>query len=253
MAVPPTTVSLSSSLSPIQRRSAESLSVERLRTAIVEGTLAPGARLTEVALAGQLGTSRATVRTALHALVAEGLAVQVPYTGWKVASLSPDDAWELLTLRASLEGLGAALAAERASDEARSVIAGAFDTLTSAARSGRVAAATAADFAFHRAIVDAAGHRRLAEHYRRVAQQVRVLIASSNALMSDPRALVAQHKPIFDAIWARKSDRAGTLVRRHIEVEGTKLLGHIKVAAPHGAKAVGRPVAKASARSRNRA
>ena len=100
-------------LAPITRRSAESLALDRLRQAIIGGALPAGSRLTEMALAEQLATSRATIRTALHHLVAEGLAVQVPYTGWMVTSLTANDAWELVTLRASFESLAASLAAER--------------------------------------------------------------------------------------------------------------------------------------------
>ena len=51
-------------LAPIAKRSAEAEALDRLRVAIVTHKLAPGARLTEVALAGQLGISRATIRSA---------------------------------------------------------------------------------------------------------------------------------------------------------------------------------------------
>jgi DNA-binding GntR family transcriptional regulator len=97
-------------LEPITKRSAEVQALDQLRVAILSGTFAPGARLTETALAEQLATSRATIRTALHHLVAEGLVIQVPYTGWKVTRLTADDAWELVTLRASFEALAASLA-----------------------------------------------------------------------------------------------------------------------------------------------
>jgi DNA-binding GntR family transcriptional regulator len=217
-----------SGLVKIEKRSAEGQALDSLRTAIVEGTLAPGARLTEMALADQLGTSRATIRTALHHLVGEGLAVQVPYTGWMVTSLTADDAWELVTLRASFESLAATLAADRATVQARAMITEAFDALTASARSRQTSAATAADFAFHRAVVAASCHERLAEHYRRVAQQISILIASSNALMSDPQLLVAQHQPLFEAIMGRDADRAGQLARRHIEDEGAKVLVHLR-------------------------
>jgi DNA-binding GntR family transcriptional regulator len=212
----------------IEKKSAEGLALESLRAAIMAGTLPPGARLTEMALAEQLGTSRATVRTALHHLVGEGLAVQVPYTGWMVTSLSADDAWELVTLRASFESLAASLAAERGTPDAHAAITASFEALQTAARSRRSAAATAADFAFHRAIVVASGHERLAEHFRRVAQQISILIASSNALIANPQLLVAQHQPLYDAIMARKATRAGDLARRHIEDEGAKLLAHLR-------------------------
>jgi DNA-binding GntR family transcriptional regulator len=197
-------------LEPITRKSAESLALDRLREAILMGGLAAGARLTETALADQLATSRATVRTALHHLVAEGLAVQVPYTGWMVTSLTANDAWELVTLRASLERLDAA-----------------FEKLAISASSRKPAAATTADFAFHRAIIVAAAHERLVEHYRRVSQQISILIASSNALMSDPSHLVDQHAPIYRAIITGKADTAATLARRHIEDEGAKLIAHL--------------------------
>jgi DNA-binding GntR family transcriptional regulator len=215
-------------LEPIAKRSAEVQALERLRGAIITGVFGSGARLTETVLADQLATSRATIRTALHHLVAEGLVVQVPYTGWMVTSLTATDAWELVTLRASFESLAASLAAERATPEARAAITEAFEALSTAARSRRTNAATAADLAFHRAIIAASGHDRLAEHYRRVAQQISIVIASSNALLSDPQLLVAQHKPMYDAIMAGAADRAEDFARRHIEDEGAKLLTHLR-------------------------
>ena len=217
-------------LEPIARRSAESLALDRLRDAVLTGKLPAGARLTEMALADQLATSRATIRTALHHLVAEGLAVQVPYTGWMVTSLTANDAWELVTLRASLESLAASLAAERATPDARAALGAAFDKLAVTASSRKPAQATAADFAFHRAIIASAGHDRLVEHYRRVSQQISVLIASSNALMSDPYLLVGQHEPLYKAVVAGKPDKAAVLARRHVEDEGAKLIAHLRKA-----------------------
>jgi DNA-binding GntR family transcriptional regulator len=96
--------------------------------------------------------------------------------------------------------------------------------------SRKTASATAADFAFHRAIVAAAGHSRLTEQYRRVAQQISIVIASSNALLSDPVQLVHQHEPLYRAILAGKADAAATLARRHIETEGAKLIAHLNAA-----------------------
>lgn len=223
-------------LQPIAKRSAEAEALERLRTAILSHRLAPGSRLTEVALAGQLGISRATIRSALHHLVGEGLVVQVPYTGWMVTQLTAKDAWELVTLRASLETLAAALAAERASDAARAAIVAAFDRLQTEATAGRLNGSAAADLAFHRAIVEAAGHDRLIEHYRRVAQQISIVIASANALFDDTAALVPQHKPILDAILARDATAASALMRAHIDEYGAKLIARLEESEGKSAK-----------------
>jgi DNA-binding GntR family transcriptional regulator len=217
-------------LEPIARKSAESLALDRLREAILTGAFIAGARLTETALAEQLATSRATIRTALHHLVAEGLAIQVPYTGWMVTSLTANDAWELVTLRASFESLAASLAAVRATPEARLSLDDAFAELASSASSRKPAAATTADFAFHRAIIAAAAHERLVEHYRRVSQQISILIASSNALMSDPALLVDQHEPIYRAITTGNANAAAGHARTHVEGEGAKLIAHLRAA-----------------------
>ena len=214
-------------LQPIAKRSAESEALERIRTAILGRRLAPGARLTEVALAGQLGISRATIRTALHHLVGEGLVVQVPYTGWMVARLTPKDAWELVTLRSSLETLAATLAAERASDDARHAMTDAFDHLAAEANSNHATEAAAADLAFHRAVVEASGHERLAEHYRRVAQQISIVIASTNLLFDETATLPQQHKPILDAILARDAATAAALMRAHVDDYGQKLIAKL--------------------------
>jgi DNA-binding GntR family transcriptional regulator len=215
-------------LEPIAKRSAEAQALDQLRRAVIGGSLAPGARLTEVALAEQLETSRATIRTALHHLVAEGLAVQVPYTGWMVTSLSAQDAWELVTLRASLEALGASLSAERATPDARDALRLAFNHLVDAAASRHVAKSTKADVAFHQAVIAAAGHDRLVEHYRRVLQQISVLIATSNTLLSDPMLLVTQHQPIYTAICERDTIRAAATARAHVEDEGAALVSYLK-------------------------
>lgn len=215
-------------LKPIAKRSAEAEALDRMRAAIVSHRLAPGARLTEVALAAQLGISRATIRSALHHLVGEGLVIQVPYTGWMVARLTAKDAWELVTLRSSLETLAATLAAENATDTALKSLSEAFARLEAEAKAHHPTEAAAADLAFHRAIVDASAHDRLAEHYRRVAQQISIVIASSNALLADTTVLVAQHKPILDAILARDGTRTTKLLKAHIDDEGAKLIARLE-------------------------
>src|SRR5882672_2184919 len=97
-------------LKPIRKLSAEAQATDALRDQILRGGARPGSRLTEIGLSQQLSLSRSTIRTALHQLANEGLVVQEPYTDWQVASLSGADAWELYTLRASLEALGTGLA-----------------------------------------------------------------------------------------------------------------------------------------------
>lgn len=212
----------------VVKQSAESQAIEILREQLLTGTLEPGARLTEMDLSASLQIARATVRMALHHLAQEGLIVQIPYTGWTVIDLTSSDAWELYTLRAVLEALAARLAAERRTEMGRKKLGDAMKRLESACAADDFADAVDADFALHETIVDLSGHRRLGEQYRVVGQQVRMYIASSDALVSNVQAIVGQHQPIIDAILNGDANASMRLSEQHVISEGEKLVAHLK-------------------------
>jgi DNA-binding GntR family transcriptional regulator len=218
----------------IDKRPLDAQAADALREEIVRGRIAAGSRLTEQELAGAMGLSRGTVRAALAQLVRDGLVTLVPYTGWAVRELDADDVWELYTLRASLEGLGARLAATRADAGSVAVIERTFAGLVDAC-AGRDAAAMAdRDFALHAGIIAAAAHSRLAEQYRTVEHQVRMFIISSDALIADPHELVEQHRPLVEAIAAGDPLRAEAEAVLHNTREGEKLVAHLQRAAAAG-------------------
>src|SRR4051794_34334172 len=88
----------------------------RLRSSIVQGTLAAGARISERGLASALGISAQPVREALRRLEQGGVGVTPPRRGTVVAEIGPERLAELGRIRAALEGVAAALAAERMSE-----------------------------------------------------------------------------------------------------------------------------------------
>jgi len=213
------------SLPRIVKISAEVQATEALRAQIIEGLLPPGSRITEVQLSEEMGISRATIRAALHELAKEGLLTLVPYTGWTVIELDGEDVWELYTLRAAVERLAAHLAAKRPQDEPHVQIRAAFERLARECARGSPSEMAEADFAFHKAIVDAASHRRLSAQYALIEQQIRVYIRSSDALVADPSEIIAQHTPMYEAILDGDADKAGCLAEQHNLTEGQKL-GH---------------------------
>src|ERR1700738_3760166 len=155
-------------LKPIQKRSAEAQATDALRDQILRGGARPGSRLTEIGLSQQLSLSRSTIRTALHQLANEGLVVQEPYTDWQVASLSGADAWELYTLRASLEALGTGLAVGALTQGGEQMIVAGLEALCQACGRGDRVAIGGPDPGLHSTIVGLSGHRRLSAHYRLV-------------------------------------------------------------------------------------
>ena len=212
----------------IEKRSLDRAATDKLREAIINGTLAPGARLTEVALASGMGLSRGTVRAALYRLVSEGLVVQRPYASWKVMTLTSRDARELYTLRGALEALAARLAAENMDEHKRKLIEDSFADLIAAAESNDAKSIGDADLALHKAIVVLSGHRRLAEQYALVEQQVRMYIASTNARLRSRRLVVREHQGLVRAILNGDGGEAERLAREHSISAGIDLVSHLE-------------------------
>lgn len=202
-----------------------------IRDRILSGQFAPGHRLVETWLADQLGLSRGTVRAALSQLVHEGLVEQVAYTRWVVPELSDKDAWELYTLRSALEGLAARLVAERISPATSATLQQAFGKIQDAASRNDRAGLTDGDAALHKLIIQLSDNRRLERQYTVIEQQIRRYIASSNALVVDPARIVAQHKPIVEAILAGRPAAAEREAKQHNVEEGELLVEQLRRAA----------------------
>jgi DNA-binding GntR family transcriptional regulator len=213
----------------VVRRSLDRRAADILREEILSGRFPPGFRLVESWLAQQLHVSRGTVRAALAELAHQGLVEQVAYTKWSVPDLRAQDAWELYTLRACLEGLASHLAAEAMTPAARAILKDSFDGLVAAAETGEVGPAVEADLALHKTIVALAKHRRLSKQYEILEQQVRRYMASSNALMHDTHEVGDQHRPLVDAVLAGKAGEAEALAKAHNMTEGRKLFERLKV------------------------
>jgi DNA-binding GntR family transcriptional regulator len=92
------------------RASASRVIADALRTAIVEGTLAPGAKLRQDAIARHFSVSAIPVREALRQLESEGWVRVEVHKGATVAPLSADEAREIYEIRSALESLALGLA-----------------------------------------------------------------------------------------------------------------------------------------------
>jgi DNA-binding GntR family transcriptional regulator len=90
--------------------------LDELRQSIIAGRLAPGARLVERELTAMMGVSRTVVREALRQLESEGLISIIPNKGPVVRELTLEEAKDIYSIRAVLEGLAARRFVENASD-----------------------------------------------------------------------------------------------------------------------------------------
>ncbi|MBD3881434.1 GntR family transcriptional regulator [Phormidium tenue FACHB-886] len=214
---------------PIIPRSLDVQAADVLRDEILSGALVPGARLLETDLSERLQLSRGTIRAALQQLIYEGLVIQFPYRGCMVAGLSSQDAWELYTLRNALEGLAARLAAEAMTPEKANQLEAALEHLIAIVQTNDWKAITDADFALHKTILQISEHRRLQQQYKIVEHQIRLYIASCNALESNPDKLIEQHRELIEAICSGNAAIAEQIAKDH-NSEGQTLIQQLQAA-----------------------
>lgn len=79
------------------------VAADRLRAAILSGSLGPGEKLVEEQLCADFGISRAPLREALRLLTQQGLVEHLPRRGSRVTVWSPTDILQLFALRNVLE------------------------------------------------------------------------------------------------------------------------------------------------------
>ncbi len=198
---------------------------DRLLTAIVDGTLAAGHRLTQDGIAEMLGVSRQPVSHAIQVLKRRGLLVDAGKRGVVVAPIDGRRLLDLYRVREALDGLAAELCATRvqAGEVTAASAAEAMGALTvgiAIAGNAKIAMLIDADVAFHTAIHRLSGNTAIAEtvaeqwpHFRR---SMGLVLATT-----DMRVRVwAEHRDILDAILSGDSVLAGRLARAHTAQAG---------------------------------
>jgi GntR family transcriptional regulator of vanillate catabolism len=85
---------------------------EAIQRAILDGSIAPGERISIERIAGELGVSRTPVREALKALEGDGLVDLEPNRGAMVRQVARDDLFHRYAIRGMIEGYAAELACE---------------------------------------------------------------------------------------------------------------------------------------------
>lgn len=192
---------------------------DRIRSHILTGVLPAGSRLLETELSVELEVSRGTVRSALALLMREGLVQQVAFTRWEVSETSEQDAWELYTLRAALEGLAVRIAVKNVTPNSVQQLRAIGAELEKAIKEKRFQDVTDIDFQLHQEIVALARHKRLADLHGNVMQQVRFHMVHSGFLPNDYNALIREHADLIEAVVNRDVDKAEKLARIHNEAE----------------------------------
>jgi DNA-binding GntR family transcriptional regulator len=201
---------------PLRVRSVVGLAYDELRAMIVDGRLAPGARVGQAELADALGISRGSVREALRRLVGDGLVEFEVNRGFFVADLGLDQVLERLEARLHLEPVIARLAAERRTDDDLVALR---QSIRDERAARTAAAAHDASRAFHMAVVTATRNLALVRVVDSlwIADVGRRLLARRRTQPDWQESDVDEHLGLLDAIDAQDGDRAERLMRAHVE------------------------------------
>lgn len=222
---------LASEITILQSQSLTTLVQRELELRIMSGELAPGAKLNEIEVAGQLNVSRGPVREAFRALEQAGLLRTEKNRGVYVRAISVEEADEIYELRAVLdEFIGRQLAA-RITPEGLRELRALVEALDAASQARDVDEYTRLNLSFHDRMVELAGNRKLLETYRRLVKELtlfrREALSRSHAAMPDS---TREHRAIVSAIAARDGELAARLMREHVERGRARM--HAAVAAP---------------------
>ena len=179
-----------------------------LRECILDGTLTPGTKLSQVALAEQLGVSRTPLREVLRMLQEEGMVEIEPNQRTRVAGLDPQELDGIYASRILLETLALSMTIEKFTAANRRQARQLLGAMRRAARTGDFPLWFDSHARFHQLITAGAGgalQRQLQALADRTIRYIRIY------QLSDPTSWQAagdvEHATILEAL-AERNDRA---------------------------------------------
>ncbi|WP_417740131.1 GntR family transcriptional regulator [Rosistilla oblonga] len=188
---------------------------DRIAGRIYDGSLQPGERLRELAIAEEFGTSQTPVREALRELEALRLVHSEAYKGTRVREITAREMTEVYLVRAILEQRAAELAGARLENNVEPLNQ-AVDRICDSAADGDVDGYARHNLDFHRQIVVAADNMVLLQTWDSLRFEAKIRI---NLIRKMPSIVerAAEHRPIVAALRLGDGDAAGRLLREHSE------------------------------------
>ena len=213
---PASAAASSAAIELLQSHSLTTLVRRELERRILAGELAPGAKLTEEDIAGNLNVSRGPVREAFRALEQAGLVRTEKNRGVFVRQVSVDDADEIYEVRAGLDELIGRLLAARILPAQLTQLRELLKKMQKAARAKSVDDYYPLNVKFHDCLAEFTGNRTLVAHYRRLVNELHLYRRETLARGPDSFPIsTREHAEIVGALARGDADRAGKLMYEH--------------------------------------
>jgi DNA-binding GntR family transcriptional regulator len=210
-----------------------------LRQCILDGTLTPGTKLSQVSLAEQLGVSRTPLREVLRMMQEEGLVEIEPNQRTRVAGLDPQELDEIYATRILMETLALSMTTGHFGKPGHKQAKQLLLAMRRTAKSADLDAWFAAHSSYHRLITSGAGEslqRQLGILADRTIRYIRIYQLSQPSGWQDVGDV--EHTHILEALIA--GDERGALegMAHHLERTAMRVLtdcapDYVPVAVPH--------------------
>jgi DNA-binding GntR family transcriptional regulator len=189
---------------------------QQLRQMLVEGRVAPGAKLNERELCEHLRVSRTPLREAIKMLAAEGLVELLPNRGAVALQLSEADAGHTFEVMAQLEAMNGELAAQRATPAQIEEIRSLNDEMLAAHTHRDLPSYYTLNSRIHRAFNLAANNPVLTGLYDTINARVQALRYRTNQDEAKWQRAMVEHCRMVELLVARDGAGLRNLLSQHL-------------------------------------
>jgi len=226
-------VTLTLSSQPLQRsKSLHEQTYQALRTSILLGELAPGARLVETQIAERLQVSRTPIREAIRQLQREALVTVDSNGGLRVTTISIPDAVQLYDCRIALEQIAAVGACESATaselqnleqylNEAEKLLKRKSSELNNFQLLNL-------DYQFHRLIAESSGNKWLVSLLEQVFDKMTLLRIQTTRYNPKVLEVRIEHRQIYEAIAQRNPKAAAQAIQTHLAASKARVVQEVQ-------------------------
>jgi DNA-binding GntR family transcriptional regulator len=172
-------------------------------------------RLDERQLAQDFGVSRTPVREAMAQLEREGFVRSIPRRGVYVVRKTKEEVIELITAWAALESMAARLITENAKDEDIASLRKMFSTFEGGQVRAHLDEYSDVNIEFHQTIISMSGNQVLIHLAENLFTHMRMIRRKTIVEKNRADKSIRDHMNIIEALEARDTARAETLVRDH--------------------------------------
>lgn len=205
---------------------------EEVRRMIAEGSLRPGERVNEQALAAQLGVGRNSAREALRSLERSGLVRIVPNRGAEVRKVSLEAALDLYDIRGGIARTAGRLAATRLETQEEVRLMELMDQMEGALKARDGGAYHKLNNTFHEHLMAITKNPRLIEVNNTIETELSLYLRKGVYTMAQMQTSHAEHSRLVEALRSGKVEETADLFESHILTGKQRMLDTVTRSVP---------------------